>query len=97
TDRLQPAGCRSLLWNERLRESHMSLASTLLPGPVTPTKVLVVDDSEIDQRLAGTLIEKDTGWKAVYARGTEALEVIEREKPSVVLTDLMMHGMSGLE
>jgi CheY-like chemotaxis protein/anti-sigma regulatory factor (Ser/Thr protein kinase) len=74
----------------------MSLASTLLP--VTPTKILVVDDSEIDQRLAGSLIEKDTGWKALYAAsGPEALEVMEREKPSVILTDLMMKGMSGLE
>jgi len=76
----------------------MSLASTLLPGSVTPTKVLVVDDSEIDQRLAGALIERDTGWKALYAaNGPEALELIEREKPSVILTDLMMQGMSGLE
>jgi CheY-like chemotaxis protein len=76
----------------------MSLASTLLPGPVTPTKVLVVDDSEMDQRLAGTLIEKDTGWKALFAAsGPEALEIMEREKPSVIVTDLMMDGMSGLE
>jgi CheY-like chemotaxis protein/anti-sigma regulatory factor (Ser/Thr protein kinase) len=75
----------------------MSLASTLLPGSTIPTKVLVVDDSEIDQRLTGTLIEKDTGWKAVYARGREALEVIDREKPNVILTDLIIQGMSGLE
>jgi CheY-like chemotaxis protein/anti-sigma regulatory factor (Ser/Thr protein kinase) len=74
----------------------MSLASTLLP--VTPTKVLIVDDSEMDQRLAGALIEKDTGWKALYAaNGPEALEFIEREKPSVVVTDLLMEGMSSLE
>jgi len=76
----------------------MSLASTLLPGSVTPTKVLVVDDSEIDQRLAGKLIEKGTGWKALYAKGgREALEILDREKPSMVLTDLMMEGMNGLE
>jgi CheY-like chemotaxis protein/anti-sigma regulatory factor (Ser/Thr protein kinase) len=76
----------------------MSLASTLLPGPVTPTRVLVVDDAEIDRRLAGSLIEKDTSWKVLYAAsGPEALELIEREKPSVILTDLMMHGMGGLE
>jgi CheY-like chemotaxis protein len=76
----------------------MSLASTLLPGTSSQTKVLVVDDSLIDQKFAGTLIEKETNCRAVYARdGAEALEVIEREKPSVVLTDLRMEGMDGLE
>lgn len=76
----------------------MSLASTLLPGSPSQTKVLIVDDSVMDQRLAGTLLEKDTGWKAIYARGgAEALELIDREKPNVVLTDLLMEGMDGLE
>ncbi|MBY0523697.1 MAG: ATP-binding protein [Gemmataceae bacterium] len=76
----------------------MSMASTLLPGAISPIKVLVVDDSVIDQRLAGTLVEKDTGWKAIYASdGFEALELLDREKPHVVLTDLLMPGMDGLE
>lgn len=76
----------------------MSLASALMPGCSSLTKVLIVDDALMDQRLAGALVEKDTGWKALYARGgQEALDLLERELPSVVLTDLLMEGMDGLE
>jgi CheY-like chemotaxis protein len=76
----------------------MALACSLVPFASSPTKVLVVDDSPVDQRLAGTLLEKNTGWQAVYAAsGPEALEVLDLEQPTVVLTDLMMPGMDGLE
>ena len=59
--------------------------------------VLVVDDSPVDRRLAGTLLEKDLGCKALYAgNGVEALAVMERELPTVVLTDLLMPEMDGV-
>jgi CheY-like chemotaxis protein/anti-sigma regulatory factor (Ser/Thr protein kinase) len=71
------------------------------------TTILVVDDSPVDRRLAGRLLEKRpgpsgaeaaTGLTAVYAGdGREALEVIERDRPEAVLTDLKMPGMDGLE
>jgi CheY-like chemotaxis protein len=58
---------------------------------------LVVDDSPHDRLLAGSLVEKNLGWKAVYAGdGSEALVAIERQMPCVVLTDLIMPGMDGL-
>lgn len=83
---------------DALTSCTMSLASTLMPGSASQTKVLIVDDSLMDQRLAGALVEKDTGWKAIYAKGgAEALEILDREKPNVVLTDLLMEGMGGLE
>ena len=61
-------------------------------------KVLVVDDSAVDRQLAGKLLEKQTGATVVYATdGIEALQVIAREKPDVVVTDLQMPGMNGLD
>ncbi len=70
-------------------------------------KVLVVDDSAMDRQLAGSLlekrpgltaVEKATGMTAIYAgNGREALTVIEKEKPDLVLTDLQMPEMNGLE
>jgi CheY-like chemotaxis protein len=60
--------------------------------------VLIVDDYVVERRVAGSIVEKIAGLKAIYAGdGKEALEVIIREKPSVVLTDLQMPGMDGLE
>jgi CheY-like chemotaxis protein len=61
-------------------------------------KVLVVDDSAVDRQLAGKLLEKQTGATVVYATdGNEALQVIAREKPDAVVTDLQMPGMNGLD
>lgn len=70
-------------------------------------KVLIVDDSPVDRRLAGKLLEKRvnepnepeaTGITVLYAEnGKEALDVIGREQPDVVVTDLQMPEMNGLD
>jgi CheY-like chemotaxis protein len=70
------------------------------PAPETTEapQILVVDDSLIDRRLAGRLLEKDSGFRASYAaNGEEALLRIAECAPSAVLTDLQMPGMDGLE
>jgi CheY-like chemotaxis protein/anti-sigma regulatory factor (Ser/Thr protein kinase) len=62
------------------------------------TKILVVDDTPMDQRLVGRLLEKNSDLEAIYANnGKEALAVIARENPDIVLTDLQMPEMDGLE
>ncbi|HEX4606670.1 MAG TPA: response regulator [Urbifossiella sp.] len=70
------------------------LPAALAAGPST---ILVVDDSPVERRLAGRIIEKDPDLRAVYAGdGTEALEAIARSRPAAVVTDLQMPGMDGL-
>jgi CheY-like chemotaxis protein/two-component sensor histidine kinase len=60
--------------------------------------VLVVDDSAMDRRLAGAIVQKMPGWRPIFAgNGVEALDVIAREAPDVVLTDMLMPEMDGLE
>lgn len=60
--------------------------------------VLVVDDSKIDRRMAGSLLENGTALSPVYAEnGREALAVMEQQLPEVVVTDLLMPVMDGLE
>lgn len=62
------------------------------------TTVLIVDDSAVDRRLAQGLLEKVGELSFVYAaHGKEALEQIEVSPPDVVLTDLQMPEMNGLE
>lgn len=62
------------------------------------TTVLVVDDSEVDRRLAGRHVEKTLGADVVYANdGREALEQVLRHHPDVVITDLQMPEVNGLE
>ena len=60
--------------------------------------LLVVDDVAIDRHLAGALLEEHSGWSAVYAEdGREALSIIQKDIPDLVLTDLQMPEVNGLE
>jgi CheY-like chemotaxis protein/anti-sigma regulatory factor (Ser/Thr protein kinase) len=61
------------------------------------TTVLVVDDSAMDRRLAGSLLKR-AGYASFFANnGREALEMVAETTPDVVLTDLQMPEMDGLE
>jgi CheY-like chemotaxis protein len=60
--------------------------------------VLVVDDSVVDRRLAGGLLEKQFACAVLYAAdGKEALEQLALQRADLVLTDLQMPEMNGLE
>jgi CheY-like chemotaxis protein len=62
--------------------------------------VLVVDDSPTDRFLVGKLLEKEGGldWVLTYAEsGEEALTLMEDVLPNLVVTDLILPGMDGLE
>ena len=70
-------------------------------------KVLIVDDSPVDRRLAGKFLERrmnvpepesHTGFTVLYASdGREALKMIADESPDVVVTDMQMPELSGLD
>ncbi|MGE5234012.1 MAG: sigma-54-dependent transcriptional regulator [Acidobacteriota bacterium] len=59
--------------------------------------LLIVDDEEVLQDVLSALARKE-GYTPIVARsGEEALLVAEREEIDLVLLDLMLPGMSGLE
>jgi DNA-binding response OmpR family regulator len=61
-------------------------------------RILIVDDSALDRRLIGGLLEKINGVQVSLAEdGITALEMVHRDPPDVVLTDLDMPRMCGLE
>ena len=60
-------------------------------------KVLVVDDEAIVRESLGDWL-KDVGYRVFTAEnGHKALEVIEKEKPGIMIADLVMPGMDGIE
>jgi CheY-like chemotaxis protein len=59
--------------------------------------VLVVDDDEMIRRLVRTVLEADD-FKVMEAEGGEqALALIEKTRPAVVVLDIMMPGIDGVE
>jgi CheY-like chemotaxis protein/anti-sigma regulatory factor (Ser/Thr protein kinase) len=60
--------------------------------------ILVVDDLASDRRLVGGLLMTDEDLNVEFAvNGREALERIAKARPDLVVTDLMMPEMDGLE
>ena len=59
-------------------------------------KILIVDDTHFMQKAASAMLAHK--YETICAStGEEALALYETEKPDLVLTDLQMPGMSGLE
>lgn len=59
-------------------------------------KVLVVDDDDIIREVAKLALEVVGGWQVSTAgNGSDAGEAVERERPDVVLLDVMMPGLDG--
>lgn len=72
--------------------------ATANPRDETMATVLVVDDNPLDRLLVGTLVQERAGWTAVYAEdGRQAMTHVRREPPDLVLTDLHMPEINGLE
>lgn len=63
----------------------------------TPKKILVVDDSEIDRTLVSRILERASFQVVATEDGTKALDLIETEKPDLVLLDIVMPGILGNE
>jgi CheY-like chemotaxis protein len=60
--------------------------------------VLVVDDSPVDRRLVAGLLSKSPNVDVAFATdGEEALQVMQQRCPNLVVTDLIMPNMDGLE
>lgn len=62
-----------------------------------PLSILIAEDNLVNQKLAIRILEK-LGYKAKIANdGKEAVEMFERDKYDVVLMDMLMPEMDGLE
>ena len=63
----------------------------------SPDPILIVDDDRKMRVIMKTLIES-SGWTTIEAcDGVQALEMYSKERPAVVLLDMLMPKMGGLE
>jgi CheY-like chemotaxis protein len=58
---------------------------------------LVVDDLETDAQLAAEILRRHGFEVEVVSNGAAALAAIERHRPDVVLLDVVMPAMGGME
>jgi CheY-like chemotaxis protein len=67
-----------------------------MAGRVQPV-VLVVDDDEFQQKIAGKILEERHYHPVFAAGGIDALKVLRKTRPDMILMDVMMPDMGGLE
>lgn len=61
------------------------------------SKILVVDDEPSNSKLLATMLSY-AGYKVMHAQdGQAALEVVQRELPNLVLLDVQMPRLDGLD
>ncbi len=79
------------------RNTGAPVGRQVVPPSAQNSYVLVVDDSPSVRRVVSNML-KANGWQVQTARdGVEALEVIARQRPAVVLLDIEMPRMDGYE
>ena len=79
-----------------MKRSADSAGRTRL-GRLRPLRVLLAEDSLVNQKLVVTLLEREGHAVTVVGNGREALAALESRKFDLVLMDVQMPEMDGLE
>jgi two-component system, cell cycle response regulator DivK len=62
-----------------------------------PKQVMIVEDNELNMKLFRDLIEA-SGYKTIQTRnGMEALDLARKHRPDLILMDIQLPEVSGLE
>ena len=66
-------------------------------GTLSNLNVLVVDDSFVNRQYIKTILEEKDMHVIEAGDGTEALDILETSKPDLIILDLLMPIMGGIE
>ena len=75
------------------------VATTKSPSPstATPKTVLIVEDNELNMKLFNDLLEAH-GYRVLQTReGLSALDIAREHKPDLILMDIQLPEVSGIE
>lgn len=61
------------------------------------TKILVVDDSPTETHVLRTMLEKHGYEVRVAEDGETGMDIARREKPDLILMDIVMPGVNGFQ
>jgi CheY-like chemotaxis protein len=88
-------------WTQKVKqEREPLLKSAIVPNAmaerIRPT-VLVVDDDEFQRKIIGTILGAENYHLIFAGDGFEALNLLRKTRPDVILMDVMMPNMDGME
>lgn len=76
---------------------HRPSAKCLQPEKAPSLCILLAEDNVINQKVAGRILERLGHQIVIAANGREALEAMERQRFDLILMDVQMPEMDGLE
>lgn len=98
---------QNLLWKHIVKDlrghndvqinNHEAVLKNSTNDHTTPLRILVVDDNEVNQKLASRILSKMGYTPDTASDGNEALDVFYKTKHDIILMDVQMPGMDGLE
>ncbi len=71
--------------------------SPISSGPADGLKVLIADDSAVYRKVVERTLDPESCTVLMARDGREAVEVIGREHPSIIITDWLMPDLTGIE
>jgi len=101
TKPVQPSELLDVLLNELTRSKperpEVIVSQESIVEQRASLKVLLAEDNAVNRLLARRMLEKYGNTVIAVENGREALEAIERERPDLVIMDVQMPVMDGLE
>ena len=92
-----------LVEEEKFREKTLPTSTIKIDQSPTeiknsPATILITDDSKEIRLMVSKIIQKMTKWQTMEAKdGQEALDIIRKNKPDLIILDVMMPNMDGYE
>jgi signal transduction histidine kinase/ActR/RegA family two-component response regulator len=83
--------------DETLGSGQFAVLPPPLPGDGEPVRVLIVDDNQLNQKLLEIALKTLGARATVVANGADAVDAVSRERFDLVLMDVRMPVMDGLE
>lgn len=95
--RAEPAQLAAALAQAQAMSAPVSEPATAATPPVPPAAVLVADDNRVNRRVVQRILESGGHRVTLVKNGEEALDALEQESFDLVLMDLNMPVMDGIE
>ena len=89
------------LEEKKSQPSNSETAKLKETGEITkqtrPMNILIVEDNEMNRKVLEGLLARNEHVLSMAANGLEALEICRKKELDLILMDIQMNGMSGLE
>ncbi|TWI70119.1 PAS domain S-box-containing protein/diguanylate cyclase (GGDEF)-like protein [Pseudoduganella lurida] len=102
-ERLLAAGFDGYIGKPIEPDSFVTQIESFLPGEMSPPKnddiatILIVDDHVLNRQFLMTLLGYSGHHLIEAASGIEALQLMERDRPDLIISDILMPNMDGYE